>query len=32
MNWYKRLKAICPEAVEGIFWKSESLWKKNRPL
>lgn len=32
MNWYQRLKATCPEAAKGLFWKHESLWKKNRPL
>lgn len=32
MGWYKRLKDICPEAVNGLFWKEKSLWKKNRPI
>ena len=32
MGWYKSLKAVCPQAVEGIFWKHSSNWKKNRPL
>ena len=32
MSWYKRLKETCPEACEGLFWKQEMRWKKNRPL
>lgn len=30
--WYNDLKRICPQAVRGIFWKHDSLWKVNRPL
>lgn len=33
MSWYQHLKSVLPpEALERIGWKSESLWKKNRPL
>ena len=32
MSWYSRLKETCPQACEGLFWKSQSKWKKNRPL
>jgi hypothetical protein len=32
MGWYKSLKETCPWAVNGIFWKNENRWKKNRPI
>lgn len=32
MNWYQQLKETCPQACEGLYWKHESRWKKNRPL
>lgn len=33
MNWYNHLKDLHgPSAVEGMYWKDQSLWKKNRPL